>query len=224
LIVIINLPAGVSVVSGLPASADIGALGFNGTFMLEVDSNLSPGSYVFQLHANPTGADNATGTGTLLVNAPTHISSPGPDATIACPQSPVFIPPTSTNGTVSEISDITVPGNCAGTYSRTKSWKATGICGDSSTVSQMITVADATPPAITCASNRVVECSEAWDFDVATASDTCDTNVLVTYADVTNALCGATFSATRTWLAVDACGNSNSCSQTITVVVDTRHR
>lgn len=34
---------------------------------------------------------------------------------------------------------------------------------------------------------------------------------------VTNALCAQSFSATRTWQAVDACGNSNSCSQTVTV-------
>ena len=35
---------------------------------------------------------------------------------------------------------------------------------------------------------------------------------------VTNAGCEGGFSATRTWQALDACGNSSSCSQTVTVV------
>jgi subtilisin-like proprotein convertase family protein len=35
---------------------------------------------------------------------------------------------------------------------------------------------------------------------------------------VTNALCGQSFKATRTWQAVDGCNNTNTCSQTVTVV------
>jgi hypothetical protein len=34
---------------------------------------------------------------------------------------------------------------------------------------------------------------------------------------VTNTLCGASFTATRTWQALDACSNAASCSQTVTV-------
>src|SRR6185503_19667125 len=86
LIVVSNLPAGVAVFSGLPATADIGSLGYAGTFVLAVGSNVAPGSYTFSMHANPTGADNATGTGTLVVNATTQISSPGANATNECPQ------------------------------------------------------------------------------------------------------------------------------------------
>ena len=35
---------------------------------------------------------------------------------------------------------------------------------------------------------------------------------------ITNSMCGQGFTATRSWGAVDACGNSNNCNQTVTVV------
>src|SRR5204863_2626394 len=45
------------------------------------------------------------------------------------------------------------------------------------------------------------------------------TNVIVAIVStITNGLCGNTFATTRTWSATDACGNSNTCSQTVTVV------
>ena len=43
-------------------------------------------------------------------------------------------------------------------------------------------------------------------------------NVTVTLTStVTNAICGISYTAMRTWLATDACGNSSTCSQTVTV-------
>src|SRR5204862_3954575 len=61
---------------------------------------------------------------------------------------------------------------------------------------------------------------DTWSFDIPEVSDTCNgTNVVLTVLQTTtNALCGSTFAATRTWLGTDACGNTNSCAQTITVV------
>ena len=56
-------------------------------------------------------------------------------------------------------------------------------------------------------------------FDTPTASDTCDTNVTVTFVDATlPAACPAVSIFQRTWTATDACSNSASCSQTITFV------
>ncbi len=50
----------------------------------------------------------------------------------------------------------------------------------------------------------------------ATAADACDPNAVVTYTDVLNPLTVG-YSISRTWVAVDACGNESSCVQTITV-------
>src|SRR5438093_3023402 len=51
---------------------------------------------------------------------------------------------------------------------------------------------------------------------VATATDTCS-SVSIGYSDVTNSGCGGTYTIMRTWKATDACTNSASCVQTITV-------
>jgi formylglycine-generating enzyme required for sulfatase activity len=69
-----------------------------------------------------------------------------------------------------------------------------------------------------CATNKTVECGSQWVFDVPSASDACSgTNVPATILNtVTNGPCPQVI--TRTWLFTDACDNTNTCSQTVTVV------
>ncbi|MEI9962916.1 MAG: immunoglobulin domain-containing protein [Limisphaerales bacterium] len=58
-----------------------------------------------------------------------------------------------------------------------------------------------------------------WDFDAPTAVSACGgSNVVVTVLNtaLTNSD-GCAFSYVRTWLAVDECGNTNTCSQIVTV-------
>src|SRR6185436_15734375 len=105
---------------------------------------------------------------------------------------------------------------CNGTITRT--YKVTDLCGNSSTCTQIITIHDDVLPTITCAANKSVECGMAWKFDAPTATDNCGSATISIVSTTTNALCGSTFSATRTWEATDACGNKAQCSQTVTVV------
>ena len=84
-----------------------------------------------------------------------------------------------------------------------------------------MTVVDTTPPSITCAGNKTVECGSAWSFDAPSASDTCGSVTVSIVSTTTNTTghCGNTFDATRTWKATDACNNNSAtCSQTVTVV------
>ncbi len=92
--------------------------------------------------------------------------------------------------------------------------------GASNSCSALVIVQDRTPPVIICASNKVVECGTAWSFDPAFAFDDCSaTNVFISVVStVTNAGCGSTFAATRTWQAEDGAGNTATCSQTVTVL------
>src|ERR1041385_5115494 len=87
--------------------------------------------------------------------------------------------------------------------------------------SQTVTVVDTTAPVITCTStNKTVEQGTAWTFDAPTATDNSGNATITILSTVTNTTghCGTTFDATRTWQATDACGNSSSCSQKVTIV------
>src|SRR5262249_16673187 len=150
--------------------------------------------------------------------------NPGADATIDCPNAPVFTPPTATDTCdpspqVVEVSDVTVPGACAGTYTRTKTWKAVDACGNqSATKSQAITVRDITAPVITeCPlANINVHaapggCNSGPVNYSATATDACDGAVTPVFSIPS----GSTFPPGTTTVmvtATDACGNSSSCS------------
>ena len=96
-------------------------------------------------------------------------------------------------------------------------WVITDCLGQTAVCTQNVTVVDTTPPVITCASNKTVECGSAWTFDPPTAVDNCSgTNVMIFILDTqTNGNCPQYI--TRFWMAVDLCGNTNWCSQTVTV-------
>jgi DNA-binding beta-propeller fold protein YncE len=86
----------------------------------------------------------------------------------------------------------------------------------------VVMVVDTTSPTIDCPTNKVVELGSGWNFDTPTALDACcGTNITITVSDtVTNASTNGCCSVdiTRTWQAIDCSGNSNACSQTVTVV------
>src|SRR5204863_6521362 len=67
----------------------------------------------------------------------------------------------------------------------------------------------------TCA---LMICPATPSFSSPTASDACDSSPTFTFADSTTAgSCPQDYSVTRTWTATDACHNSSTASQSITV-------
>ena len=80
---------------------------------------------------------------------------------------------------------------------------------------------------VQCPADKTVPCGSAWTFDQPTASSCCPnefyspvappTNVLIIPVGfVTNGVCPYV-DITETWLIYDGCGDSNYCSQTVTV-------
>ncbi|PWU20576.1 MAG: hypothetical protein C5B50_03685 [Verrucomicrobia bacterium] len=149
--------------------------------------------------------------------------------TVECGTEWTFDPPNAsapccgTNFSVLVLNTVTNPGPtgtiCGETITRT--WQAVDCCQDTLTCSQTVTVQDTRPPVLTCVSNKTVACGTQWTFDRPTAYDACcGTNVtIIVLSTVTNynsgSLCSPTI--TRTWQATDCCGNSITCSQSVSV-------
>lgn len=108
---------------------------------------------------------------------------------------------------------------CASTYTVTRIWQATDACGNYALCDQSVTIVDRVPPELTCLPERTVEDGTPWDFIPPTALDAASgTNVMLTVlGTATNATCGASMVASRTWRVTDACGNATYCTQTVRV-------
>ncbi|NNE29002.1 MAG: hypothetical protein HKN16_05175, partial [Saprospiraceae bacterium] len=102
-------------------------------------------------------------------------------------------------------------------------WTAVDECGNEITCDQSITIIDEEAPVITCPVNLTVSCDDSLDPEdlgggVTTATDNCDPTPLITFEDVfTQGVCPQESVLTRTWTATDACGNSSSCDQIISI-------
>src|SRR5205814_4092689 len=97
---------------------------------------------------------------------------------------------------------------------------ATDAHTNSATCSQTITVIDSSAPTVTsCPADATIQCPAAPVFGTPVFSDTCVTNLTVTFVDASLGVSGNEVSKTqRTWTATDAHTNSVTCSQTITVI------
>ena len=113
-------------------------------------------------------------------------------------------------------SDEVTPGDCPNSFVVTRTWTFTDECGNASTVSQTITVADTEPPVLNNPPTDVtIECGQ----DIPTYSpewtDNCGTFTEAASSGVAIDTCAEIqfFSYTAT----DECGNSTSVSWTITI-------
>lgn len=85
----------------------------------------------------------------------------------------------------------------------------------------LVSVRDSNAPGITCPADASVACNADTTPAAtgrATATDECNPDVTVTHSDLeTPGACPQARTITRTWTATDSCGNSASCTQTISV-------
>jgi hypothetical protein len=166
---------------------------------------------------------NAVQTITVRDLTPPQITAP-PSVVLDCPASTL---PSATGTAVAmdECSPATVTYSdattipCGGTKVITRTWIATDECGNRSTAMQTITVQDTRPPTITGPADRLLQCpadTRPSATGMATAQDGCS-QATISYSDLVSKLCGASKIITRTWTAIDACGNVARTVQTINV-------
>src|SRR5438046_3142290 len=87
-----------------------------------------------------------------------------------------------------------------------------------------MTVVSNSPPVVgTPGASMTIFCPATPTFSAPTSSDVCSSSSIVVVSDVTTqGTCAGSYTETRTWRAVDACGNqSATVAQTITVVDNT---
>jgi len=181
-----------------------------------------------------TDADGLTDTCTFKITVnqdttkPTLTGCPG-DVTVDCSTKI----PDAADVTASDNCDTDVPvvfdekrtgSGCPGDpLIITRTWTATDDCGNSDSCTQVITVVDESAPEIACPGDVTVECRDdvpGPDITKVTASDNCSEVTVSWEGDTDNGGSGCESDPlviTRTYKAVDACGNSATCTQTITV-------
>ncbi|MCH2199670.1 MAG: T9SS type A sorting domain-containing protein [Flavobacteriales bacterium] len=142
------------------------------------------------------------------------------DVTIECDEDePTDMPMFSDNCDdeleITAISGINNVTDCG--YTIERSWTATDDCGNSTSVSQTITVIDTTAPVMEgVPADVTVECSDIPEPAMVTATDNCDDAPVVEMTETITG--GCPYNLIRTWTATDACGNQSIMTQTITVI------
>ena len=114
--------------------------------------------------------------------------------------------------------DVITQGSCAANYTISRIYTAADACGNESTQTQTITVVDTTAPSFDGDSELSYECILGQEIPVEapTVTDNCS-DFTVIYSDSTYAF-GCNNYIIRTWTAEDACGNTSSFVQNISIV------
>ncbi|MBK9377297.1 MAG: HYR domain-containing protein [Saprospiraceae bacterium] len=114
-------------------------------------------------------------------------------------------------------------GTCRDSLTLFRTWTARDTCGNVASCTQKITIFDNVRPSMNCPAPITVTCASSVpppNTGSVVAADACGNSgiVVVHLKDSTvNMTCPNKFTVYRFYRATDACGNTNSCSQIITV-------
>ena len=173
---------------------------------------------------------NSTATEQLItvqdVSPPVYIFVPDP-ITVNCEAIPPVGSPAANDNCDASVSIIyngetRVNGSCSNNYKLNRSWTATDNCGNTIIATQIITVQDITSPFFTSIPAPVTaSCESLPGVGTPLASDNCTPNVLISYLGESTpgsgGACPGNYAIIRSWSAQDACGNSSTATQAITV-------
>ncbi|MCB0771138.1 MAG: T9SS type A sorting domain-containing protein, partial [Flavobacteriales bacterium] len=113
-----------------------------------------------------------------------------------------------------------VNGDCASEYDLIHTWSSTDYCGNTGTAQWTIHVIDNEAPTLFCeVEDMKVCCDDVPEPVECSAKDNCDPDVVVHFSEKkTKGDCEKGYVITRTWTAVDACGNASAQEQIIQVI------
>ena len=149
-----------------------------------------------------------------------------PSVTLSCEQPIPGTLPTASDNCDKDVEvkfvDTKTAGACTSGQTITRVFTATDNCGNTATASQVITIRDQKAPTLAqVPANVTVSCSAVLPKGAPVASDNCDPKPTLTLAESTRpGNCPDRFDVIRTWTATDACGNTATASQVITVTDD----
>ncbi|MBS1547567.1 MAG: T9SS type A sorting domain-containing protein, partial [Bacteroidetes bacterium] len=108
-------------------------------------------------------------------------------------------------------------GSCPITV--TRHWTFRDVDGNEETCMQTIYIEDTTAPVLSCGSSEItVDCNSIPEPEKCTATDNCGQEATVNMTeDVTKGDCGSGYTITRTYVAMDECGNTAIATQVIHV-------
>ena len=189
---------------------------------------------------NCGNTDTCTQTITVQDTTDPEITCPD-DVTVECDSVPAVGTASATDNcdadpAITYDGEVRIDGPCDDTYTLERTWTATDNCGNTDTCTQTITVQDTTDPVFvqTCPLTPITVYSDAGTCEAAgstvnpttpTATDNCSTpsvdfvrsdgkpNLLDAYEAIDSPI-------TITWTAEDDCGNTATCTQTVTVIDD----
>ncbi|MES2332510.1 MAG: LamG-like jellyroll fold domain-containing protein [Bacteroidota bacterium] len=195
--------------------------------------SIAPGSFfavgtrtVTATATNAVGSSSCTFTVTVVDNQFPILTGVPSAITVECNAipAPAFVTAGDNCSTSAPVfTEVRTNGNCTGNYTLTRKWSTTDASNNTTTGIQVITVQDTQSPVLSSApANAIVECNAVPAAAIVTATDNCSTpTVLFTQASTQNASPANAgyynYTLTRTWTATDACGNTASKTQVITV-------
>ncbi len=202
---------------------------FRGTIVAGGAINLADSATVFGRALTTMGAVNLENNLVTLTQASTcTLTCPSASSTIECPATPNFVLPTrdslcDTSLPIMFVDTIT-PGVCPQEYSITRTFRISDGCGNESSCSSTIVVEDNTLPSLTCPPSVTVNnspgfCGAFVSYVTPVGADACDTSpATVMVAGLPSGTLFPLGVTINTFQSTDACGNSATCSFTVTVI------
>ena len=193
----------------------------------EVTETICAGSFTlvrtFVVSDNCGNSETVTQTITVTDTTPPVFTDVPASADVMCDAYPDgFGPAPNASDACSDVTvtfeDELAPYICDADFNITRTWTAVDACGNSTSVSQTLTVwPDLEPPVFTFVpGDMTISCPDAVVFGEVEVTDAC-TEFTVTEEITATGACPEAYTTTKTWTAIDGCGNASTASQTITV-------